>query len=52
LAVIVFVIIHTFKATHVTQRQVEIMKYIGGIIMILLGLVLLINPMLLGIAVQ
>lgn len=52
LAVIVFVIIHTFKATHVTQRQVEIMKFIGGIIMILLGLALLLNPMLLGIAIK
>ncbi|MFA5261201.1 MAG: hypothetical protein WC450_08250 [Candidatus Omnitrophota bacterium] len=52
LAVIVFVIIHTFKAAHVTQRQVEIMKYIGGIIMILLGLVLLVNPMLLGISIK
>jgi len=52
LAVIVFVIIHSFKAAHVTQRQVEIMKYIGGIIMILLGLALLLNPMLLGISIQ
>ncbi|MBN1869787.1 MAG: hypothetical protein JW847_04325 [Candidatus Omnitrophica bacterium] len=52
LAVIVFMIIHTFKAAHVTQRQVEIMKYIGGIIMILLGLVLLVNPALLGISIK
>jgi len=48
---IVTVFIYTFRARRITQRQMEIIKFIGGIIMLLLGIVLLANPGLLGLTV-
>ncbi|MEW5894411.1 MAG: hypothetical protein AB1650_01450 [Candidatus Omnitrophota bacterium] len=48
LGVIVFLFIYTLKARHITQRQMEVIKFIGGIIMLLLGIALLVNPGLLG----
>ncbi|MBU1997713.1 MAG: hypothetical protein KKF78_11255, partial [Candidatus Omnitrophica bacterium] len=37
LLVIVAILIFSFKARQITQRQMEIIKFIGGIIMLLLG---------------
>lgn len=34
----------TFKKKQINQKQMEIIKFIGGAIMILLGIILLINP--------
>ena len=51
LLVIVSIFIYTFKARYITQRQIEILKLIGGIIMILLGIVLLVNPGLIGLGI-
>ena len=51
LITIVVILIHTFKARQITQRQMEIIKFIGGIIMVLLGILLLVNPGLLGIGI-
>lgn len=51
LCVIVFIFIYTLKARKITQRQMEIIKFIGGIIMLLLGIVLLVNPGLLGLKI-
>jgi len=48
LLVIIMLFIYTFRARQITQRQMEIIKFIGGIIMILLGIVLLVNPGLIG----
>ncbi len=50
LIVIITVFGYTFKGKQVTQRQMAIIKFIGGLIMILLGLILLINPSLIGIS--
>mgnify|MGYP000977377500 CR=1 FL=1 len=49
LFVIVTMFIVTFKGAPISQRQMEILKFIGGIIMILLGIVLLVNPSLVGV---
>ncbi|MFP4473222.1 MAG: hypothetical protein ACLFPX_05040 [Candidatus Omnitrophota bacterium] len=49
LCVIILIFIYTLKVRQVTQRQMEIIKFIGGVIMLLLGIVLLVNPGLLGI---
>lgn len=38
----------TFQAKKVSEKQVQIIKFIGGIIMIALGLILLVNPGLIG----
>ncbi len=51
LLVIVTIFIHTFRARQITQRQMEIIKFIGGIIMVLLGIILLVKPALLGLSV-
>lgn len=48
LCVIIFIFIYTLRARQITQRQMEIIKFIGGVIMLLLGIVLLVNPGLLG----
>jgi len=50
LIVIVVVLIYTFRSRQITQRHMEIIKYVGGIIMILLGIILLVNPALIGIS--
>jgi cytochrome c biogenesis protein CcdA len=49
LIVIITIFGYTLKGKQVTQRQMAIIKFIGGLIMILLGLILLINPGLIGI---
>ena len=48
LIAITTIFIYTFKAKQITQRQVQIIKFIGGVIMILLGIILLVNPRLIG----
>ena len=48
LMVIVSIFIYTFKTRQITERQVQIIKFIGGFIMILLGIILLTNPGLIG----
>ncbi|MCD4666789.1 hypothetical protein K8R47_03190, partial [archaeon] len=49
LAVIITIFGYSFKTKQISKRQMQIIKFIGGLIMILLGLVLLINPSLIGI---
>ncbi len=39
----------TLKGKQINKKQMQIIKFIGGLIMILLGLTLLINPSLIGI---
>ncbi len=51
LLIIVTIFIYTFRVRKITQRQIEIIKFIGGIIMILLGIVLLVNPGLIGLGI-
>jgi len=52
LLVIVAILIFSFRARQITQRQMEIIKFIGGIIMLLLGTLLLVNPGLLGVGIS
>ncbi len=49
LIVIITIFGYTFKGKQISKRQMQIIKFIGGLIMILLGLILLINPSLIGI---
>ncbi len=49
LIVIITLFGFTFKGKKITKGQMQIIKFIGGLIMILLGLILLINPGLIGI---
>jgi len=51
LATIITIFIFTFRGQPASQRQMEILKFVGGIIMILLGIVLLVNPGLIGLHV-
>ncbi|HOD12537.1 MAG TPA: hypothetical protein PKO44_05545 [Candidatus Omnitrophota bacterium] len=51
LLAIVSIFIVSFKGQPISQRQMEILKFIGGLIMILLGVVLLVNPSLVGISI-
>ena len=51
LLIIITIFIYTFRVRKITQRQMEIIKFIGGIIMILLGIVLLVNPGLIGLGI-
>jgi len=44
LSVIIFIFGFTFKAKQISKYQMQIIKFIGGAIMILLGIILLINP--------
>ena len=48
LLAIIAVFGYTLKARHITQKQFQVIKFIGGIIMILLGIILLTNPKLIG----
>ncbi|MBL7198411.1 MAG: hypothetical protein ISS47_09990, partial [Candidatus Omnitrophica bacterium] len=48
LVAIITIFIYTFRARYITQRQIQVMKFVGGIIMILLGIILLVNPGLIG----
>jgi len=49
LLVIITLFGFTFKGRKITKNQMQVIKFIGGLIMILLGLILLINPGLIGI---
>jgi len=49
LIVIITIFGYTFKGKQISKRQMQIIKFIGGLIMILLGLILLINPSLIGV---
>lgn len=48
LLAIITVFGYTFQAKRISQAQVQLIKFIGGIIMILLGIILLANPQLIG----
>lgn len=50
LAVLITIFGYTFQGKKVSQRQMQIIKFIGGLIMILLGIILLVNPGMIGIA--
>jgi len=52
LNIIIIIFIYTFRARQITQRHMEIIKFIGGIIMILLGIILLANPGLVGLSIK
>ncbi|MGI6393166.1 MAG: hypothetical protein ACOX2F_00275 [bacterium] len=49
LAVIIFIFGYTFKGKAISEQNVQRMKFIGGFIMLALGIVLLVNPALVGI---
>jgi len=49
LAVVIGIFGWTFKGKQISKRQMQIIKFIGGFIMILLGIVLLVNPGMIGI---
>ncbi|MBN1494483.1 hypothetical protein JW911_01955 [Candidatus Peregrinibacteria bacterium] len=51
LIVIITVLGYTFKAEKISKRQMQIIKFIGGLIMILLGIILLFNPGMIGLAI-
>lgn len=50
LAVVILIFGYTFQGQKISQRQMQIIKFIGGLIMILLGIILLVNPGMIGIA--
>jgi len=52
LLTIIAILIHTLRARQISQRQMEVIKFIGGIIMLLLGVILLVNPGLIIIGVS
>jgi cytochrome c biogenesis protein CcdA len=49
LAIIVAIFGYTFQAKRISQKQIKIIKLIGGVIMVALGLILIVNPQILGI---
>ena len=49
LAVIIFIFGYTFRGKAVSETAVQRMKFIGGFIMLVLGIVLLVNPAMIGI---
>ena len=50
LAVVITIFGYTFHGKKISQKQMQIIKFIGGLIMILLGIALLVNPGMIGIA--
>lgn len=50
LVVIISVFILAFKGQPISQRQLEILKFVSGIIMLILGVLLLANPQLIGLS--
>ncbi len=48
LIVILLILGYTSKAKQITKRQMQIIKFIGGLIMLVLGIILLFNPGLIG----
>jgi MFS family permease len=51
LAVIIFVFGFTFRGKAISESAVQRMKFIGGFIMIVLGIILLVNPAMIGLGV-
>ena len=51
LAVIIFVFGFTFRGKAISETAVQRMKFIGGFIMIVLGIVLLVNPAMIGLGI-
>ncbi len=51
LAVVIGIFGWTFKGKQISKRQMQIIKFIGGLIMILLGIILLVNPSLISITI-
>ena len=49
LAVIIFIFGYTFRGKAVSEKTVQRMKFIGGFIMLALGIVLLVNPAMIGV---
>ncbi|HDT11576.1 MAG TPA: hypothetical protein ENN58_02435 [bacterium] len=49
LAVIIFVFGYTFRGKAISEAAVRRIKFIGGFIMIILGIILLVNPAMIGI---
>ncbi len=49
LAVIIFIFGYTFRGKAISETAVKRMKFIGGFIMLVLGIILLVNPALVGI---
>jgi len=49
LAIMILIFGYAFRGKQITKRQMQIIKFVGGLIMILLGIILLINPGLIGI---
>jgi cytochrome c biogenesis protein CcdA len=49
LAVIITVFGYTFRGKAISEKTVQKIKFIGGFIMILLGIILLVNPGMIGI---
>jgi len=52
LAVIIAVFGYTFKGKAISETAVRRIKFIGGFIMILLGIILLVNPEFIGIGIK
>lgn len=50
LAVVITIFGYTFHGKQISKRQMQIIKFIGGLIMIVLGIILLVNPGMIGIA--
>lgn len=51
LLMIVSIFIYALRAKQITPSQVQLIKFVGGLIMIILGGILLINPELIGVSV-
>ena len=49
LLVIIIIFGYTFRTKQISKKQMQIIKFLGGLIMILLGIILLVNPSLIGI---
>lgn len=52
LAVIIGIFGWTFKRKEITKRQMALIKFIGGAVMVLLGIILLFRPELIGLAIN
>lgn len=51
LLAIIAILGFTFQAKRISEKQIQIIKFIGGVIMIFLGIILLVNPGLIGAAI-
>ena len=50
LVVVILIFGQTLQGKKISQRQMQIIKFVGGLIMVLLGIILLVNPGMIGIA--